>query len=333
MMKRAAFVSGGAAALAASTVPVSAAAQFTWKFADDATIDHPINVRAIGAFEKIRRDTNGQLDIRLFPNNQLGGVTAMLTQLRSGAIEMHVGAGGVLDSVVPVASIENVAYAFPTRHVVFDAMDGDLGKVIRAAILDKQIMSLDRVWENGYRNFTNSLRPIRTVADLDGLKLRVSPSKLRFDTFRSMGASVSSLPSSELYTALQTHVVDGQETPLTYVETQRYYEVQKFASMSRHMWSGYWTLINLDAWNTLPPAFQKILSKHLNEAAVLARHDTDLLDQAVHEKLSRQGMAFNDVDVSGFKAKLVSSGYYARWKAEFGETAWNALEKYSGKLG
>jgi len=330
-VKRKTFTTGSAAVLASIAIRPARAAE-SWKFAHDLTADHPINVRAVEAFAKIRHDTNGQLDIRSFPNNALGGVTAMLTQLRSGAIEMHAGAGGVLDSVVSVASIENVAYGFPNRQTVFAAMDGDLGAVIRAAILDKGMMSLDKVWENGYRDFTNSARPIRNVKDLAGLKIRVSPSRLRLDTFRSMGASISPLPSNELYTALQTHVVDGQETPLVYVETQHYYEVQKYASLSHHMWSGYWNLVNLEKWKSLSPQFQAILSARLNEAAVRARHDTDILAQAVQEKLSRQGLIFNAVDVASFKAKLVASGYYTRWKAEFGDKAWTALEKYTGKL-
>ena len=330
-MKRATFAAATAATLASITIRPARAVE-SWKFANDLTADHPINVRAVQACAKIRRETNGQLDIRLFPNNQLGGVTAMLSQLRSGALEMHIGAGGVLDSVVPLSSIENIAYAFPNRPAVFAAMDNDLGAVIRAAVLEKGMMTLDRVWENGYRDFTNSKRPIRNAADLEGLKLRVSPSKLRLDTFRSMGASISPLPSNELYSAMQTHVVDGQETPLVYVETQHYYEVQKFASLSHHMWSGYWTLINLDKWKSLSPQFQTILSARLNEAAVLARRDTEILALAVQEKLSRQGLAFNTVDIGSIKAKLHASGYYGRWKAEFGDKAWSALEKYAGRL-
>jgi len=330
-MKRATFAAGSAAVLASIAIQPARAVE-SWKFASDVTADHPINVRAVQAFANIRRDTKGLLEIKSFPNNQLGGVTAMLSQLRTGAIEMHLGAGGVLDSIIPVASIENVAYAFPNRPTVFAAMDGDLGAVIRAAILDKGIMSLEKVWENGYRDFTNSTRPIRNVQDLVGLKIRVSPSRLRLDTFRSMGASISPLPSNELYTAMQTHVVDGQETPLVYVETQHYYEVQKFASLTHHMWSGYWNLVNLDKWKSLSPAFQEIVRKRLNEAAVLARHDTDILARAVQEKLSRQGLVFNTVDVASFKTKLQASGYYGRWKTEFGDKAWSALEKYAGKL-
>ena len=334
LLSRAAFAAQAAAAFATVSIqPVRAAAEYQWKFALDATADHPMSVRAVEAFAAIRKETNGQLDVRVFPNNSLGDVTQMLVQVRSGAIEMHGGAGGVLDSVVPVASIENVAFAYPTRQVAFAALDGDLGAEIRARILDVGLVAFDKIWENGYRDITNNLRPIRTVDDLTGLKLRVSPGKLRVDTFKSLGVAVTPFPSNQLYTALQTHIVDGQETPLVYVSTQHYYEVQKYASLTRHSWSGYWTLVNLEKWNTLPPALQQLLRTRLNEAAVLERHDNAILESSVQDKLSREGLAFNSVNQAPFKEKLVSEGYYARWKATFGDKAWNALEKYTGKLG
>jgi tripartite ATP-independent transporter DctP family solute receptor len=329
---RGAFAAGTAAAFASIAIQPVRADTYSWKFALDATADHPMNVRAVEAFAKIRKQTNGQLDIKSYPNNTLGNVTAMLTQVRSGAIEMHGGAGGVLDTVVPLASIENLAFAFPDRRTAFAALDGDLGNEIRARSLDAGLVTMDKIWENGFRNVTNSLRPVRTVADLDGMKLRVSPGRLRVDTFRALGVAVTPLPSAELYTALQTRVVDGQETPLVYVETQHYFEVQKYASLTRHMWSGWWTLVNQAKWNSLPPNLQQILRTNMNEAAVLERHDNELLEEAVRDKLSRQGMLFNDVNPATFKAKLIANGYYTRWKAAFGDKAWDAMEKYTGKL-
>jgi tripartite ATP-independent transporter DctP family solute receptor len=331
-LSRGSFGIATAAAFASIAIQPVRAAQYQWKFALDASPEHPMNVRAVEAFAKIRKETNGQLDIKSFPNNQLGNVTAMLTQVRSGAIEMHGGAGGVLDTVVPLASIENLAYAFNDRKIAFAAMDGDLGTEIRARILEKGLVAMDKVWENGFRNVTNSLRPIHTVSDLDGMKLRVSPGKLRVDTFRSLGAAVTPLPSAELYTALQTRVVDGQETPLVYVETQHYFEVQKYVSLTRHMWSGWWTLVNQDKWNSLTPQLQKILRNTMNEAAELERRDNEILERSVQDKLSRQGLAINAVPSASFKAKLIANGYYSRWKAEFGDKAWNAMERYSGKL-
>jgi len=109
--------------------------------------------------------------------------------------------------------------------------------------------------------------------------------------------------------------------------------VQKYVSLSNHIWSGYWTLANPDAWKRLPADARAIVSREMNAAALAARHDTDTLNRSVRDKLTRRGMTFNDVDVASFKKKLVEAKYYERWKAEFGAPAWAALEKYANRLG
>jgi tripartite ATP-independent transporter DctP family solute receptor len=327
------FVAGSAAAFATiGIIKPAQAAEFSWKFGVDLAPDHPVSVRAVQAFGRIRKATNGRLDIKAFPSSQLGGDPAMLTQMRSGALEMLAFPGAFLNAVVPVAAIENVAFAFPTREKAFEAMDGDLGKVIRDEIKSKNIMVLDKIWENGFRQITSNVKPIHTVEDLAGLKIRVSPGKIRIDTFQSLGASPTPISISELYTALQTHIVDAQENPLLNIETQLFYEVQKFCSISNHIWSGYWNLINQDSWNKLPKDLQGMLSRELNTAAVQARGDNAILEKSLRDKLARQGLLFNVADTATFKKKLIEAKYYERWKAEFGPTAWSALEKYANKL-
>jgi TRAP-type C4-dicarboxylate transport system substrate-binding protein len=165
------------------------------------------------------------------------------------------------------------------------------------------------------------------------LKIRVSPGKIRVDTFQSLGAAPTPIPLSELYTALQTHVIDAQENPLLLIDQQKFYEVQKYVSMSDHIWSGYWTLFNPDVWKKLGKSYQDIISREMGAAAILARNDNVNLNKSVRDKLTRRGMLFNEVDKNSFKQKLVAAGYYQRWKAEFGPTAWTALEKYANKLG
>ncbi len=333
-VSRGRFTVGAASAFASIAIVAkpAQAAQYAWKWGSDTPIDHPVSVRAIEAFGKIRVATDGQVDIRAFPNSALGADPNMLTQLRSGALEMLAYGGGILDTVVPVSSIENVAFAFPTRTVALAAMDGELGGYVRAQIKSAGMMVMDKIYENGYREFTTFPKPIRNVDDLAGLKLRVSPGKLRVDTFKSLGASVTPIAPSELYTALQTHVVDGQETSLPLIETQKFYEVQKYCSLSHHMWAGYWNIINMDKWNSLPPNYQAIVSRELNASALRERRDNELLTASLQDKMQRQGLAFNAVDVATFKAKLASTGYYGRWKENFGPAAWTLLEQYAGKL-
>ncbi len=333
-LSRKSFALGSTAVLAGIGIVrrPARAAQFTWKFGIDTPVDHPINVRAVEAFARIRKETGGQVEITSYPNSALGSDPNMLAQLRGGALEMLAYAGGILDTTVSLSSIENVAFAFPTREKALAAMDGELGALVRKAIVDKGIMVIDKIYENGYREFTTYPHPIRSAADLQGLKLRVSPGKLRVDSFRSMGAAVTPIPPNELYTALQTHLVDGQETGILLIATQRLQEVQRYCSLSNHMWSGYWNLVNMDKWNSLGAKFQEIVRRNMNVAALKERRDIDLQTGAMIDKLKRQGMKFNAVDVASFKAKLNAAGYYPRWKKEFGDEAWAALEKYAGKL-
>ena len=329
------FVVGGAAALATIGIvrsPARAAA-FELKYGHDLPADHPVNVRSVQAFTRIKAATKGQVSIKSFPTSQLGSDPAMIAQLRSGAIEMLAMPGAFLNAISVVAGIENLAYAFPNRETVFRAMDGDLGKVIRDDIATKGIVVLDKIWENGFRDITTSTKPIRSVNDLAGLKIRVSPGKIRVDTFQSLGAAPSPIALSELYTSLQTHVIDAQENPLLLIEQQKFYEVQKYVSLSEHIWSGYWTLFNQDVWNKLGRDNQAVISREMAAATLAARNDNVLLNKSVRDKLARRGMQFNDVDKNSFKQKLVQAKYYERWKAEFGPKAWDALEKYANKLG
>ena len=224
---------------------------------------------------------------------------------------------------------------FPNRNAVFAAMDGQLGALIRQAIGEKGILVLDRIWDNGWRDFANQRPPhSKRAGSCPGLNIRVSPGKLRVDTIRTLGAAAIPISSNELYTALQTRLVDGQESPLIAVESFRMFEVQKYASLTHHQWSGFWTLINMEKWNALPPSFQEIVRKEMDRAVQEQRRDTEIAYLSLQDKLHRQGLAaFNTPSPDSFKEKLVVGGYYGRWKTEFGDRAWTTLEKYTGHLG
>ena len=194
-------------------------------------------------------------------------------------------------------------------------MDGPLGDSVRDRIREAGLYVHPKMWENGMRQITSSARPIRSAADLAGFKIRTPAGELWVDLFRSLGASPGPLNFNEVYTALQTKVFDGQENPFAIVETARLFEVQKYLSVTNHMWSAYHLLGNQDAWTALPPG------------------DTERLNAALADKLARQGMTIERPDTSSFRAKLAGSGFYQKWKGRFGEQAWALLEKTSGPLG
>jgi len=280
----------------------------------------------------VNKETNGRLDVQMFPNNQLGGDTAVLAQLRSGAVQFFTLDGGILQAVVPVAAIQGVGFAFRDSAQAFHAMDGPLGDYVRDAIRGAGMYVHPKMFENGMRQITSSSKPIRSAADLAGFKIRTPAGELWVDLFKSLGAAPAPLNFSELYTALQTRVFDGEENPYAIVDVGRLYEVQKYISVTNHMWSAYHLLGNQDAWKALPPDVQAIVERNLTKYAVLQRRDTQERNDSLADKLVRRGMILNKADTSGMRAKLSSSGFYTKWRDRFGAQAWALLEKTSGKL-
>jgi tripartite ATP-independent transporter DctP family solute receptor len=332
---RGAFITASAAAFATIGFVRSPAraAEFTGKAGTNQPVDHPLSVAMKDLWDAVRKETNGRLDVTVFPNNQLGGDTAMLQQLRSGALQVMTLDGGILEAVVPVAAIQSLGYAFTDSQHAFRAFDGKLGAYVRSEIAAKGLHAFDKIWENGMRQITTSPKPIRNAADLVGFKIRTPNSRMALDVFKSLGAAPTPLNFSELYTALQTHVVDGQENPLANIEFARFFEVQKYLSLSSHMWGGYWLLAESAWWAKLPADVQAIVTKNASTITDRQRKDVMKLNDSLIGKLQSQGMAVNtlsDAERTTMRAKLPD--FYKRWKAEFGATAWDLLEGYTGKL-
>jgi tripartite ATP-independent transporter DctP family solute receptor len=309
------------------------APEFEWKFANDNPASHPNSLRGQEACDKIREESHGRMVVSLFPNNQLGGDTDMLSQLRSGALELFTLSGGILSTYIPVASIYGVGYAFKGYDDVYRAMDGDLGGLIRRACEAQNIYCFETVWDNGFRQISSSTHPIRNPGDLKGFKIRVPVNPLYLSTFEALGASPTSINFSEVYSALQTKIVEGQENPLANIETAKLYEVQKYVSMTRHIWDGYLMLANLRAWRRLPDDLKAIVTRNLNGAGLRQRADLKKLDDELRATLTGQGITFNDPDPEEFRQVLIKAGFYGRWRDKYGREAWSVLEKYAGAIG
>ena len=333
-LSRRAVMAGSAAAFASIAIVrgPARAAEFAYKYASNVSIDHPLNVRMKECWNAVRAETKGRLDVSIFPNNQLGGDTAALQQLRSGALQFFTLDGGILQSVVPVAAIQGVGFAFTDSAQAFHAMDGALGDYVRGKIRDAGLYVHPKMWENGMRQITSSGKPIHSAADLAGFKIRTPAGELWVDLFRSLGAAPGPLNFSEVYTALQTRVFDGQENPYAIIDVARLYEVQKYLAVTNHMWSAYHFLGNAEAWKALPPDVQAVAERNLTKYALLQRRDTQLRNDSLAEKLARRGMVLVKADTASLRAKLTSSGFYPRWREKFGAEAWGLLERTSGKL-
>ncbi|MCJ2121891.1 TRAP transporter substrate-binding protein [Methylobacterium sp. J-077] len=305
------------------------APEFTYKFANNAPATHPINVRAQEASQKILAETNGRFELKVFPNNQLGGDQDVLGQLRSGAVEFFVLSPLILSTLIPSASISGVGFAFADYPAVWRAMDGELGAYVRAQIAKSGLIAMDKIWDNGFRQITTSNRPINTPADLGNFKMRVLASAISTSMFKALGASPTTISFAETYSALQTKVTDGQENPLALISTAKLYEVQKYCSLTSHMWDGYWFLGNRRAWERLPADVKDIVAKNINAAGLAERADTEALNSSLQGDLTAKGLVFNKPDQAPFRDQLRKAGFYDEWKRKFGDEAWGLLNKAS----
>ena len=320
------------AAIAAPWVARAQSAEFSYKYANNLPVAHPMNVRAKEMADAIKAETNGRVEIQIFPSNQLGSDTDMLSQLRSGGIEFFTLSGLILSTLVPVASINGIGFAFPDYPSVWKAMDGELGQYVRNQIAKANLVAMEKIWDNGFRQTTSSTKPIQGPEDLKGFKIRVPVSPLWTSMYKAFDAAPASINFSEVYTALQTKVVDGQENPLAIIATAKLYEVQKYCSLTNHMWDGFWFLANRRAWERLPENLRTVVAKHVNAAGLKEREDVAQLNAGLQKELTDKGMVINQPKAEAFRDKLRTAGFYAEWKGKYGDEAWSVLEKYTGKL-
>ena len=334
LSRRTFAVATGAAAVTSFAIGHAKAAEFTYKFANNLAVGHPLVTRATEAAGKIREETGGRFDLQVFPNSQLGSDTDTLGQIRSGAVDFFTLSGLILSTLVPAASINGIGFAFKDYDTVWKAMDGKLGEFVRGEIAKTgTLLAFDKIWDNGFRQTTSSTRPILSPADFENMKLRVPASPLWTSMFKAFGASPTTINFNEVYGALQSKIVEGQENPLAIINSGKLYEVQKFCSMTNHMWDGYWFLANKASWEALPQDIRASVSKHINAAAVAERADIAALTTTLQAKLTGDGLKFNALEPAAFREKLKAAGFYKEWKAKYGDAAWALLEGEVGALG
>jgi tripartite ATP-independent transporter DctP family solute receptor len=231
--------------------------------------------------ELVEARLSATVDVRIFPASQLGSDKEMLTGLRLGTLEMQV-PSSALHSVDPVLGIFDVPFLFEDRQQVERIVEGPLGEEVRRR-LRQHGLELLGFWENGFRVITNNLRPIQKPSDLRGVKLRTPNDTGRMRLFRALGASPTSMPFGELFTALRQGVVDGQENPLSQIVSARLYEAQKFLSLSRHVYSPGYPIMSRAFFESLPRGVREVLRESAVEVgryhrALGEERDTEFLE-------------------------------------------------------
>jgi TRAP-type C4-dicarboxylate transport system substrate-binding protein len=203
---------------------------------------------------------------------------------------------------------------------------------LHAEIAKTPIRAIARSWDNGFRHITSATREIRTAEDLKGFKIRVPVAPILTSLFQALEARPAAMNFNEVYAALQTKVVEGQENALPIISTTRLYEVQQFCSLTAHVWDGYWMLAHERAWERLPPDVREIVTREFDRSGADQRADVAKLSQSLRQDLTAEGLRFIGIDRESFRQALAKTSFYADWKERFGAEAWTALEKTTGRL-
>lgn len=309
------------------------AAEFNLKLATGQSLTQPINTRLEQAVGRIREATGGRVEIKFFPASQLGSDTDLLTQIRSGGVDILNIAGSVLSTVAPIAALNNVGFAFSSIDNIWSSMDGALGTHIRAGIEKTGVLVMAKPGDNGIRQITSASKQIKSPEDLKGYRIRVPVSPIFTSLFSALGANPTSINFNELYTALQTHLVDGQENGLVTIDSGKLYEVQKYVAETGHIWDSFWLLGNRRSIGALPADVRAVVNRELDRAMLEQRADNAALDAKLKTELTAKGLTFNAVDRAAFRKTLVAAGFYRDWKQKFGAENWKALEDAVGALG
>jgi TRAP-type transport system periplasmic protein len=324
----------GAAGIGAATIlhwPANAA-EFSYKLGSSSPMEHPAMAAQQEAANKIKQDSNGRMEITIYPNSVLGGDTAMIAQTISGAMEMYNLPIDLLAPHNPVCGLSGVGFAFPDYAHVWAAMDGDFGNALRAAAEEIGLYCMDKGYDHGFRQITTRTKPITSPADLKGFKIRLPVAPYLISLFRHLGAAPTAINFNEVYSALQTGIVDGQENPLVLIDTAKLFEVQKYCSLTNHVWAGFHSSFNVAAWKKLPPNLQEICHRNFSAVAMSERQAFVTMTNNEQQNLTAKGLTFNAPDNKPFREVLAKNGFYPDMKKMAGDKAWALLEKYVGPL-
>lgn len=255
---------------------------------------HPQTIGARKFAELADKKSHGRIKITVYPAAQLGSDQQMQAALRGGTQEFTVPSTATLANLVKEFGVIGLPFSFATEKQADAVLDGPFGQSLLAKLPEKDLIGLN-FWENGFRNFTNSKRPITKAEDLVGLKVRTMQNNLYIDLFNGLGSNAVPMPVNELFTALETHAVDAQENPFTVVHAQKFYDVQKYLSTTGHAYDALVLVASKKFWDSLKPEDRAILQSAATEATVFERQTSRELNTKMRAELVKLGMQVNDV--------------------------------------
>ena len=285
------------------------------------TADHPQG-QAVAKFgELVSQKSDGKIKVKLFAGGLLGNDVSMVSSLQGGTQEMTIPDTSTLVGIAGLKEfgLINLPFVLNSSQEADELLDGPWGQKLMAKLPEKGLVGLG-FWENGFRQISNNRHPINKAEDISGLKLRVIQNPLFIDTFKALGANALPMPFPEVYTALETGTVDGQENPLATLIASKFYEVQKHTVISNHIYSVWAFLISKKFWDKLSPDEQKILTEAANEATAFERKTIRAFDATALEEIKAKGIQVTTLsDEETAKLREITKPVSAKYTQEFGE--------------
>jgi len=304
-MDRRDFLKAGAgvAALTISAPHIARAATMTMRFAHFAEESHPANIAAKQFAGRIEERTGGAIRIAIFPNNQLGGPPEQAQQIKLGTIDMGLPTQGQLDKYERAFAAVMLPFIFNGPADAFPILDGPTMDWL-APLAEKQGFVLLRNWDYGFRNITNSVRPINVPDDVKGLKIRTPPELQIQASMEALGGVVQAIAFPELYLALSQKVVDGEENPIPVIYFNKIYEVQKYLAITRHIYNNMIHAVGVNSWKKLTPDQQAIFREESKNSGELMRKLMADSEADQIDKLQKTGMQITRPDLAPFRARM-----------------------------
>lgn len=251
--------------------------------------------RAVRLFaEQVEKNSGGKMKVRAVGAAALGPDVQMQQALIGGAQEMMVGSTATLVGITKEMALWDTPFLFNNAREADAVLDGPIGQKVMDKLQEKGLVGLV-YWENGFRNMTNNKRPITRMEDFDGIKLRVMQNPVYLDSFKKLGANAIPLPFSELFSALETKTVDGQENPFNTILSSKFFEVQKYLSVTNHVYSPWIVLVSKKWWDTLSKDEQKVLKDAARASREFERKDTREEAGRALADLKGKGMQINEL--------------------------------------
>jgi len=261
---------------------------------------NPRHEASVKFADLVKARTGGRIEVQVSPSAQLGDDAAMVTALRTGALDLSANSQGALAAVIPDYAAFGMPFLFASLPQAWKVLDGPLGKELADKSAEKGLIVLG-YWDNGVRHMSNSKRPILKPADLQGLKMRTPPDAVTVDIMKALGAEAQQIKFAELYVALQQGVVDGQENPLMNIYASKLYEVNKFVSLTGHKYEMTPFLMSKRSWERLSEADRKALHDAAAEATALQRKLSQEADEKLVAELKAKGVRVDVADKAAFE--------------------------------